>query len=184
MSGKPFLQVVESAETFTAGVWRLNRNLVVNKTAVFPDRCIICNEPACGRYIRKTFVWHNPLLLPVIAISFPFYVLLAMFWRKILRLEVPVCPRHSVGIKFGTSLSIFLLPQVFILGLTGLLQGIPVLMLLGLFSSLCGFLLLIWIRNPVWASIIRSEYGMIRGAHPDFVDSFPAWDGEALDRSS
>lgn len=183
MSGKPFLQVVESAEDFTNGVWRLNRNLVVNRTAVFPDRCIICNEPACGRFIRKTFVWHNPLLLPVIAISFPFYILLAMFWRKILRLEIPVCPKHRTRILMGTTLAILLLPQIFILGLTGLLQGIPVLMLLGLCSTLCGGLLLAWVRNPVWASIIRSEYGMIRGAHPEFVDSLPAWDGETIERN-
>ena len=182
MSGKPFLQVVDSSESFTNGVWRLNQNLVVSRTAVFPDRCIICNDPACGHHIKKTFIWHNPLLLPVIAISFPFYLLLATFWKKILRLEIPVCPKHHFRIRVGTTISLLLLPQVFILGLVGLLQGAPIFMLLGLCSTLAGFLLLIWIRNPVWASIIRSEYGMIRGAHPDFVDTMPSWDGDTLEQ--
>ena len=105
MSGKSFLQVVDSSESFTNGVWRLNQNLVVNKTAVFPDRCIICNDDACGHHINKTFIWHNPLLLACDCDKFSILSLLATFWKKILRLEIPVCPKHYFRIQVGTTCS-------------------------------------------------------------------------------
>jgi len=177
-SGRSFLRVVESSEEFSSGVWKLNRNLVVSNTAVFPDRCVICNEPACGRVVRKSFVWHNPIFLPLIVISFPIYVILASIWNKILHIEIPVCPKHANRMMFFTILSFILLPQVAVMGLLGIIYGLPFLLLSGILSSIIGFVLLIWARNPVWAWFIRSEYGLIKGAHPDFIDSMPEWHGE------
>jgi hypothetical protein len=97
-----------------------------------------------------------------------------------MQIEVPVCPHHGNRISFGTITSFILLPQIIILGLVGLANAIPLLMLGGLLSTLCGLILLIWSRNPVWAWFIRTEYGLIKGAHPEFIESMPPWDGEAI----
>jgi len=175
---KSFLRVVESSEDFCSGVWKLNRNLVVSNDAVFPDRCIICNKPACGRIVKKSFIWHNPIFLPVIVISFPIYLLLASIWKKILHIAIPVCPYHANRIIFFTIFAFLLLPQVFLMGLIGILYEKPIMILLGILCSIIGFAMLIWIRNPVWAWFMRSDYGLIKGAHPDFIDSMPTWEGE------
>lgn len=180
MSKKSFLRVVESSEEFSTGVWRLNSNLVVSKDAVFPDRCIICNEPACGHYMKKTFVWHSPLFLPVIIISFPIYLVLASLGNKILRLDLPVCPKHGNRIQLGTTAGLLLVPQIVVMGLIGLSKGIPFLLLVGILSSIVGLALLMWSRNPVWAWYMRSKFGLIKGAHPDFVNNMPEWDGESI----
>ena len=179
-SRKPFLRVVESSENFFQGVWRRNDNLVIAKDAVFPDRCIVCNHAAHGRSIRKVFVWHSPLLLPLIVLSFPLYFMLAFLWRKILRVDLPVCKKHRNQILFRTSCAFMMMPQFFIMGAFGLFYNLPPLILVGLITSIAGVLLLIIARNPVWAWFIRSDYGLIKGAHPDFISSLPEWDQDSI----
>ena len=153
-------------------------NLVVSKTAVFPDRCVICNSPAEGKSFNKLFFWHSPLLLPVIIISFPIYLLLALYNKKLLQVKLPLCPFHWKRMLSTTILALLLIPMLPILGIYGIVNETPILILLGLFSTLMGLILLIWSRNPVWAWFIRSEYGLVKGAHVDFVSDLPQWEGE------
>ena len=179
-SQKSFLRVVESSEDFHQGVWRRNSNLVIAKNAVFPDRCILCNQPAHGLYMKKVFVWHSPLLLPIIVLSFPIYLFLALWWRKILRVDIPLCPKHRNKMLAQSFLAVLMLPQFVILGIVGLQQDLPALILGGLVSSILGALLLLWARHPVWAWFLQTDYGLIKGAHPDFIKALPEWDRESL----
>ena len=178
MQKKSFLRVVESSESFHNGVWKMGKNLVVSKSAVFPDRCVVCNAPAEGKSFNKLFFWHSPLLLPLIIISFPIYLLLAFYNKKLLQVKLPLCPYHWSRMLSTTVLSLLLIPQLPILGSYGIINEEPIMILAGLFSTLGGLMLLIWSRNPVWAWFIRAEYGLVKGAHPDFVDGLPKWEGE------
>ena len=82
-STSPFLRVVESSETFHQRVWKVSKlnNLVVVKESVFTDHCIQCNKPAEGNIVQNIF-WHIYLILPLLVLSFPFYIVVAFVMKS------------------------------------------------------------------------------------------------------
>ncbi|MEA3192352.1 MAG: hypothetical protein QOD26_685 [Betaproteobacteria bacterium] len=88
----------------------------MDRAAALPDRCVICNEPAhSGRVKRKLYwtptawrVWTLAIVVVVIALGmwvlrpllmafWPLVIVLVvvnMFIRKSLKLELGICPRH------------------------------------------------------------------------------------------
>jgi hypothetical protein len=174
------LQVVESSEDFHQGVWQKDGLLVVTPDSVFPDRCAICSREAKGRLVPKTLFWHNPLLLPLLLLSFPFYVMLAVVFRRILTVRFPMCTGHWLMRWSFTIVGASLLPSLIMMGLYGIEFGQPHLILVGILCSLFGLGMIGYGRNPVWASSIQRDRAVVRGADPEFVASFPKWSGSEL----
>ena len=181
-SNSPFLRVVESSETFHQRVWKVSKlnNLVVVKESVFTDHCIQCNQPAEGRTVQKTFFWHTPLILPLLVLSFPFYIVVAFVMKKYVTVPIPLCKKHLHIRNFMTFSGIlgFPLGVAFILWAIG--SSNPIGLLLGVLSFIASLFLIVIGRNPVWASQIDGEYVVIRGCDPEFVAAYPEWEGEDI----
>ena len=170
------LRLVESSDEFHQGVWQYQKMLVVSKESVFHDRCVICDAEANGRTMRKTLFWHSPLLLPLLILSLPFYFLLAVGFRKTITTRFPLCFKHwALRVGF-TLLGVVLFPAGLFMGVYAITMGTPIWILLGILCALSGVGILGYIRNPVWALLIRDEHAVVRGAHPDFVEHFPPWE--------
>ena len=173
---KPTLRLVESTDEFHCGVWKKDDVLVLSADAVFNDRCIRCNAPADGISVRKILFWHSPLLLPLLVLSFPFYLLLAIFFKRTVTAQIPLCSKHHRMQLAFTLLAVFMLPAFPAMGIYAVVAGKAAFILIGLLTSLAGLALLGWARNPIWAISIRGEYAVIQGANPEFSNAYPEWD--------
>jgi uncharacterized membrane protein len=60
----------------------------------FPDRCVVCNQPATKRLSRKLY-WHAPALYALIAISVPIYIIVGLIVRKKAETEIGLCEEHA-----------------------------------------------------------------------------------------
>lgn len=169
----PFLRLVNPDEDFHNGLYQQDDLVVALKDAEFPDRCICCNRPAEGRSVKKTVFWHTPILLPLLLISFPFYLLLAFSFRRIHSYKIPLCRNHYFQRMALTIIGLILLPGFPALALLAINGGAPYWFLTGILTSLSGIASLGLGRNPIWASHIDSELAILRGASPDFVKSLP-----------
>ena len=172
------LRLVESSDDFHQGVWQHQKMLVVSKESVFHDRCVICNNDANGRTMAKTLFWHSPLLLPLLILSLPFYFFLAVFFRKMITVRFPVCFKHWLIRMVFSVIGVVLFPTGLFMGIYAISMGTPIWILIGILCTLSGMAMLGYVRNPVWALIIKDEYAVVRGAHPEFVEHFPKWDKE------
>ena len=178
----PFLRVVESSETFHQRVWKVDSllHLVVVKESVFTDNCMQCNQPAEGNIISKTFFWHSPVILPLLVLSFPFYIVVAFFMKRYVTIPIPICKKH-LQIRFMmTFMGSLCVPLGIGFFLWAIASGNPIGLLLGVLSFIVSLFLIVIGRNPVWASQIDGEYVIIRGGHPDFVRTYPEWEGEDI----
>ena len=172
------LRLVESSDNFHQGVWQYQKMLVVSKDSVFHDRCVMCDCDANGRTMSKTLFWHTPLLLPLLILSLPFYFLLAVVFRKMITVRFPVCLKHWLIRMVFSIIGVILLPTGLFMGVYAITMGTPVWILVGILCALLGIGVLGYIRNPVWALMIKDDYAVVRGAHPDFVEHFPHWEKE------
>ena len=129
--------------------------------------------PAEGRLVKKTVFWHTPILLPLLLISFPFYLLLAFSFRRIHTFKIPLCRTHYFQRLALTTIGLILLPGFPILALLAINGGAPYWFLTGILTSLSGIASLGLGRNPIWASQITAEMATLRGASPDFVKELP-----------
>ena len=169
----PFLRLVNPNEDFHNGLYQQDGLIVAYKGAAFPDKCICCNAPAEGRLVKKTVFWHTPILLPLLLISFPFYLLLAFSFRRIHTFKIPLCRTHYFQRLALTTIGLILLPGFPILALLAINGGAPYWFLTGILTSLSGIASLGLGRNPIWASQITTEMATLRGASPDFVKELP-----------
>lgn len=173
----PFLRVVDSPQEFHQRVWQRDGFLFLHKDALFQDRCIVCNKEAGGKTVSKLLFWHTPVLLPLLLLSLPFYILLAFFFRRYLRVQIPLCAHHYRVRQLSSILGLSLFPTAVCSVVYAIVSGQPVAILLGIFSFLSGIAVLAWGRNPIWATEINEEYALVRGASPEFVSSYPEWTG-------
>ena len=93
--------------------------LVMQKSAVAPDRCVKCNEPANGYRWTKTFYWHDPLFYLLILAGIIIYAIVALIIRKSGRISVGLCPRH----RAARARRIWIAWGLFLLGLALLIGG-------------------------------------------------------------
>ena len=175
----PFLRLIKPDEEFHHGLYQQDDLIVAFKGATFPDRCICCNKPADGRLVSKTVFWHTPVLLPLLLLSFPFYLLLAISFRRIHTFKIPLCRQHYFQRLSLTAIGLILLPGFPILALIAINGGAPYWFLTGILASLSGVASLGLGRNPIWASHIDKEMAILRGADPEFVHSLPPYSQNA-----
>ncbi|MBM76450.1 MAG: hypothetical protein CMK59_13675 [Proteobacteria bacterium] len=151
--------------------------LFLHKDGIFKDSCIICNSQAHGRTVKKTLFWHTPILLPLLLLSVPFYFVLAFFFRNYIQVEIPLCTYHFRIRRLSFVLGVGLFPTAITSVIYAILSGQPLGILGGIACLISGILILAWSRNPIWATEINNHYALVRGAHPDFVQDYPEWDG-------
>ena len=154
----PHSRLVEDTDEFHQNVWRKDELVVVHEHALFPDKCVTCNQPANGRTARKMIFWHTPVLLPILLLSWPFYVAFALLFKRTLRVEIPLCKRHLWQRLISTGIGVSLLPTAIWMVYIAIAYSKPSLILSGILCFIVGGVLLGWGRNPIWAVRIRGEY--------------------------
>lgn len=165
----PHLKLVESVEDFHQNIWKSKEGLVVNEQSLFPDRCIVCNRKAKGIAAPKMLFWHNPLLLPVLFLSWPFYILLALLFRRHITVSIPLCQRHLWQRRLLTMIGTLLFPVAIWMIWMAISYSQPPLILSAILSMIIGAIVIGWGRNPIWASQIQNSHAVIRGVSPKFI---------------
>ncbi len=128
--------------------------------SALPDRCVVCNAPAGGYRLRKTFYWHHPAIYLAILAGALIYVILAMVVRKSARVELGLCEAHRARRRNG----LILAWSGMAVGLVGLLAGAAYgsgAMAIG------GFVVLVAL--PIVGSL------MARAAYPTRIDDRWVW---------
>jgi len=176
----PHLKLVESVDDFHQNIWKSKDGLVVNEKSLFPDRCIVCNQKAKGKTIRKMLFWHNPILLPVLFLSWPFYIMLAVLFRRHITVSLPLCQRHLWQRRILTLMGAMLFPTAVSMVWVAISYSQPPLILGAILSMIVGAIVIGWGRNPVWASQIQNDHAVIRGVSPKLLqeNSWEDWPDE------
>lgn len=171
------LRIVEDVEHFHNNVWRHHDCLVVREDSVMPQKCVCCGADASTEPVDKLLFWHTPLLLPVVLLSWPFYLMLALCIRKHMSVQLPLCDKHKAQRVWVSFIGVGLLPFAGLMGGVAITQSIPVLILAALLMVLSSAILVGWIRNPVWAVRFESDVAFIKNVHPSVLNmkSIPEW---------
>ena len=166
----------------TFGVWRDGNRLVMSKDAQLPYICIKTNRPATA-WLRRKLYWHHPAIYLTILISIWIYVIVALIVRKKADIQVGLSAesfsrrRWSIA---GGWLGFLLGAGLFVVGIAesrptnDLIFLVPAGLLIGLIAAAVGATL----ASIVRPTRITDKFVWLKGAHPEFLASLPAWPGD------
>ena len=171
------LRIVENTEHFHSHVWRHQDCLVVRSDSVFPQRCVRCGAQTTDDTVSKLLFWHTPLLLPVVLVSWPFYLVVALLIRKHMFIQVHLCERHRAQRQWMSIAGVLCIPIALLVGGTAISQSIPSLILVALLLVMVSAVSIGWVRNPIWAIRFDSDVALVKNVHPSIVEmsSIPEW---------
>ena len=152
------------------GGLRREGDLVVIPTrgAVFPARCVVCNDPAPHRLQRKLY-WHPPAYYATICLGALIYVIVALIVRKAANFEIALCDVHSARRRNGILLGWIGVPLCFIGG--ALLSGVaPEWPLVGMVTGLILLIVAVVMVKLVTAARIDDRNAWLKVGKP-FLDS-------------
>jgi hypothetical protein len=137
--------------------------------AIFPARCVRCNEHASRRLMRQLY-WHHPALYLLIFISLCIYVIPALILRKKAVLEIGLCERHFRRRRWGIAIGW----GGFLLGMIVFIASIDSYPMVGLFFMLV--MVVAPIAGIVMAQVISpkhidAERAKLKVGRP-FLESF------------
>lgn len=159
------------------GVWRTGDLLVLQKGAVLPDRCVVCNGPVTVQWPKRLY-WHQPWLYLLILVNIVIYAVAAMMARKKADLVIPLCAEHdrkrrrSISLAWGTGLvgvALFISSFFLVETSEGLFIAAMLLGLCGVFGSL----ILATTGNPVLPKKIDDYYVWLKKVHSSYLASLP-----------
>ncbi len=76
--------------------------------AQFPDRCVVCNQPAAGYRLEQRLGWH-PRWVYVLILSPFIYVIVSLLTRRRARLSIGLCPLHRQRRTLGRVVGVCLI---------------------------------------------------------------------------
>jgi hypothetical protein len=62
--------------------------------AQWPDRCVVCNEPAQGNRVKLVLAWYPLPVYLLIFLALPLFLLAAIFLGQSAKLNVGLCDAH------------------------------------------------------------------------------------------
>jgi hypothetical protein len=136
--------------------------------ARFPDRCVVCNQPATKRLSRKLY-WHSPYLYGLIVIALLIYAIVALIVRKTAQFEIGLCDAHAKRRIYG-----MLIAWLGFFG--GLVATIavadraPAMMLVTMLVMIASPIVGILMTQVVTAKRIDDRYAWLKVGRP-FLDS-------------
>ncbi len=154
------------------GVWRDGDILVIRKGTALPQRCLRCGLPGSNR-MEHLFYWHAQALYFLILLNVLIYALVALGMRKKAVVQLNLCQAHADLRRRG-----FLVG--WIAGGGGLIGalvsiGYPEAAFVALMVALGGAIVFArgtGLPSPV---LIDDEFIRLKGAHPLFLQSLPAF---------
>ncbi len=186
----PLADLSYSRDPNEVGVWRDGSLLVMNKEAELPDRCLKCNEPANGWKLKKSLIWHNPMLY-ILLISPLIYVIVAVIVQKKAKLRVPLCQAHrrsrrnlnlwALGLCFLGPLlivGVLVVAQEFLQRLLSSHQNLFLswgLVLLAVVMFPAGLIVAVIASQVVLPERIDNRYVWLKKVSPDLLAELPIW---------
>lgn len=165
------------AQPLGGGVWRTGDLLVLQKGAMLPDRCLVCNAPAAVQWPKKLY-WHHPGIYVLILVNLLVYAIAALIVRKKADLVLPLCVEHDQKRRKSVSNS-------WLVGLGGLLlmlgsctqiesseSTFAAMLLIGLTALIVG-LVIAMKGNPVLPKKIDDYYVWLKKVHSSYLASLP-----------
>jgi hypothetical protein len=61
-----------------------------------PDRCVVCNAPAGGFKLKRTFYWHHQAIYILLFVAALLYIIVALLVRKRAIVSFGLCEKHRV----------------------------------------------------------------------------------------
>lgn len=160
-----------------SGVWRDKGKLVVSQGAPLPNRCIKCNAPANGPKLKKKLSWHHPALYILVIVGLLIYLIVAMFVRKSITLNLGLCEEHRAKHRRNVLVTWALI----LLGITGFPLTIITedinFMLAGIFLIFAGIIFGVVGVRLVSPSMINDKFAWLNGVNKDYLDDLPPWPG-------
>ena len=147
-----------------SGVWRTGDILVMQKGAVLPNRCLVCNQPASVQFPKKMY-WHSPWIYALILLNILIYIIGALIARKKADVVLPLCSEHAEKRKKMVTFG-------------GVLMVVSILLMIGSAGMADG-------QGPAFALMILGGFiGLIVGAilfsaanriTPKRIDDYHVW---------
>lgn len=159
--------------------------LYVEHDAVFPDRCIKCDQPVRYRLVECKLYWTNPfwiyLLIVIIFVAPPIglflFIFIGLMAQKKATITVGLCEKHRIrkrnAIIFGWS--IFLLSMILVYFFY---QIIFYSTAISIYFMLCVTLttvISLSISRTVTPKRITEDYILIKGVSKEFISHFPIY---------
>jgi hypothetical protein len=141
-----------------------------------PSCCVWCARPALN-HVRKTFYWHSQWLYLMLLVGILPYLIIALFARQKMELQVPLCDRCFAGWRKRRWIAAVLLLGSIPLGIVvGVLGNAAGLALGGPAGGLIAFLmfaigLILLNENLLIPTHIDGTvgFGTFKGASPNFL---------------
>lgn len=147
--------------------------LIVIPGASLPDRCVKCNADADGYRYNKKYTYYPQILLLLFLLNVIIMLIVYVFVKKSMRLEMGLCLRHRAARSRAVRLSAGLL----LLGIAMIVGGgvsksalIIIVGILALLSALIYSNFAVPVLRP---KKITKQLGYFRGAGPAFLNSLP-----------
>lgn len=163
------------------GIWRDGNQLVMTKEAQLPFVCIKTNQPADG-WLRRKLYWHNPWIYALILVSIWIYAIVALIVRQKADIQVGLCRERIVRRRWtiaGAWFAVFLGAALIVIGGVTAQDNdlIWLLIIAGLVTILTGAIVGATIARIVAPTRITKQYVWLKGIHPGFLASLPAFPG-------
>jgi hypothetical protein len=154
------------------GAWRDGDRLVVHTMGcALPDRCVVCNAPARGYRLTKTFYWHSPAVYLTLLIGALIYVIVAAIVRKKVTVGLGLCEEHRARRRLG-----LIIGWVGFLGSFALMIALAVAGSAALMVGMVGMIVLpivsLFLARVAYPTKIDDHYAWLKVGQP-FLDSLP-----------
>lgn len=159
-----------------AGVWRTGDLLVMQKGAVLPNRCLVCNQPASVQLPKKLY-WHTPWLYLLFLLNALIYIIAALITRKKAEVVLPLCTAHAEKRKNLTVTASLLAVAglALMLGSCAIGEGnvFGVMILLGFGLLLIAGVVSILVSNMIVPKKIDDYYVWLRKVSTSYLAALP-----------
>jgi hypothetical protein len=159
------------------GAWASGRLLVATHGAVLPPYCIKCGRPTETNIFRRQFSWHEPWLYVFILFAIVLYLVVAMFFRKHMAMEIPLCNSYLEKYKSLRWSGILLIsgavPEMIIGGASLPENYMGVAISAGLIALLAGSICLAVYSSLLQPTRIDDNTGYYSNVCPTFLRLLP-----------
>ncbi len=161
-----------------AGLWRSDDELIVAHGAVFPHRCVKCNESTAPPHKTRKVYWHHPAVYVLLLVYVIVYIIVAVIVRKTAQIDPGLCDEHRqkrmLWIAIGWIGCLFGWIPLAILGRwLGLDPGMVALVSIVFFFA-CAITAIVKSRI-LYPKRIDERYARLKGADQRFLASLPSY---------
>ena len=158
----------------SSGVWRDGSMMVAIHDAVFPNRCVKCNDIAETERVTRKLYWHHPVIYLLLLFSPLVYGIVATMMRKDVTIDLPLCTKHKSSRKTTIMAGIAMLFLGVVLLVASFSAGSPFLFLIAILMKVVGAIVWSVGRRIVTPAKIENSYVWTKGVDREFLRQLPS----------